>query len=385
MQSCGFGAIPAWHGARFPTTVLTSDLGFVPPFCPNAACRYHEPSPRWRFGGDGTFWRDAKPHVIRRFRCLECGRRFSTQTFDLSYYSKRPELLAPLLKGLVAGSGLRQLGRSLGAHPTTLQRQASRLGRHALLFQETSRPRTAPSEPLALDGLVTFEYSQYLPCEINNVVGTQSSFYYGFLDAELRRSGAMRPEQKKRRAELEARYGKPDPRATERCVETLLRMLLPTGASAEVHSDQHATYPRVLRRLPNRITHQTVSSRRCRTRGNLLFVVDHLDLLVRHSGANHKRETIAFSKRRQGALERMAVTQVWWNFVKRTVERRPSSPTPAMNLGLTKRPLSVEDLMHRRLFPSKVILPEPLKRYYDRLVQTRAIPNGTRHELKYAC
>jgi len=35
--------------------------------------------------------------------------------------------------------------------------------------------------------------------------------------------------------------------------------------------------------------------------------VNLADLLLRHTGANHKRETIAFSKRRQGALYRVAI------------------------------------------------------------------------------
>ena len=44
-----------------------------------------------------------------------------------------------------------------------------------------------------------------------------------------------------------------------------------------------------------------------RTPQNPLFPVNLSDLLIRHTGGNHKRETIAFSKRRQGALYRIAV------------------------------------------------------------------------------
>jgi hypothetical protein len=45
------------------------------------------------------------------------------------------------------------------------------------------------------------------------------------------------------------------------------------------------------------------------TTQNPLFPVNLADLLLRHSSANHKRETLAFSKRRQGTLYRMAI---WW-------------------------------------------------------------------------
>jgi len=38
----------------------------------------------------------------------------------------------------------------------------------------------------------------------------------------------------------------------------------------------------------------------------------HLDLWLRHGSANHKRETIAWSKRRQRAMERLAVNREHW-------------------------------------------------------------------------
>jgi hypothetical protein len=43
------------------------------------------------------------------------------------------------------------------------------------------------------------------------------------------------------------------------------------------------------------------------TTQNPLFPVNLADLLLRHSSVNHKRETLAFSKRRQGALYRVAI------------------------------------------------------------------------------
>ena len=65
-------------------------------------------------------------------------------------------------------------------------------------------------------------------------------------------------------------------------------------------------HPRALRRLPHLdVTHCTVNSRAVRTPRNPLFAINLLDLLIRHSGANHKRETIAFSKRRQSAIDRL--------------------------------------------------------------------------------
>ena len=362
----------------------THDPDFEPPFCPNSACRHHSDPREWRWVHDGTFQRKAPPTTIQRFRCVACRRCFSTQTFDTTYWLKRPELQRPLFMGLVACSGHRQLGRSLGAAATTLQRQAARLGRHCLLFQALHAPKEAPREPLELDGLVSFEYSQYYPFEINVLVGSESYFTYGFTESELRRSGRMTAAQKAKRAVLESRFGKADPQATRKAVRDLISQVAPQPAPLKIWSDEHQAYPRAFRDLPHDITHRTVSSRRCRSAANPLFRVDLLDLLVRHSGANHKRETIAFSKRRQAALERCAVTCTWRNFMKRVSERNLRSTTPAQRLGLQERALGLDDILHRRLFPTRVALPPSLQPVYWRDIETRQIANNTRHALRYA-
>jgi hypothetical protein len=114
-----------------------------------------------------------------------------------------------------------------------------------------------------------------------------------------------------------------------------------------------------------------------------LFPVNLLDLLLRHGSANHKRETIAFSKRRQGAIERAALLILWRNFIKPFSERR-GGPTPAMRLGLAPRPLALEEVLARRLFPGRIALPPRWQRYYRRDIRTRRIPRCTTHRLRLA-
>ena len=363
----------------------THDPDFEPPFCPRSWCPHHRDPSGWRYTRDGVHHRKAWPHVIRRFRCSSCGRCFSTQTFDTTYWLHRPDIQPTIFHALVAGSGFRQVGRTLDVAHTTVMRHSERLGRHCLLFQHDRRPETPQAEPLVLDGLQTFEYAQYFPFDLNLLIGSRSHFIHGFTDAELRRSGRMTDAQKKRRQVLEQRHGKPDPRATEKEVEALLRLVLPKPTSLTLISDEHAAYPRALRRLEGyQVEHHRVSSKRARTTRNPLFPANLADLLLRHSSKNHTRETIAFSKRRQNAAERMAVFQVWRNFMKRFSEKDRESSSPAMRLGLTCRLLTVADVLHRRLFPSLVQLPRRLQRYYDREIDTRMVPNGRRHQLAYA-
>jgi len=239
------------------------------------------------------------------------------------------------------------------------------------------------AEPLTLDGFESFEHSQFYPTRFHVVVGRRSHYFYGFTDSELRRSGRMTRRQRVRRAELERKHGCPDPRSTEREVATVLSIVAPRAQEIVLHSDEHSDYPRALRRLPHlTVHHRTISSRAARTPQNPLWPINLLDLLIRHSGANHKRETIAHSKRRQSAVERLFVFLVWRNHIKWFSERRRDE-TPAMRLGLESRRRSVSEILRERLFPTRVELPRRWREYYERKITTRVFPRNREHRLRY--
>ena len=358
---------------------------FTPPFCPNPRCDFHLSSRGWRFKKDGTHLRRFDQRRIQRYRCHRCRRSFSSQTFSTTYWLKRPDLLLEVLHGLLSCSGYRQMGRARGAPHSTIELQAARLGRHMLLFHERRRPRRAPREALVLDGFETFEFSQYWITHLNTVVGATSHFTYATTVAELRRKGRMRPDQKRRRSELEARYGRPAARSIEQSAAEALALVVPPGSPEVVLlSDEHPAYPRALRRLPDRrFRHESTSSKVPRTPDNPLFPVNLLHLLMRHSGSNQKRETIAWSKRNQSMCWRDAVLRVWRNYVKHFSERRKDA-SPAMQLGLTDRLLDWPEILGRRLFVSRLRLQGPLEDYYWGRIPTRQMPRAREHRRRYA-
>lgn len=127
---------------------------------------------------------------------------------------------------------------------------------------------------------------------------------------------------------------------------------------------------------------------------NPLFAVNRADMLLRHSEANHKRETIAFSKRRQGAAERLAVFAVWMNWVKKWRENDTAKETDgstknvrtaATVAGLADHRLGWKDVFAKRLFVKHQELPEVWSDYYWRKVKTLVMGSAqTEHVLKYA-
>jgi len=356
---------------------------FAPPHCPNRYCDSHAESKAWRFKKKGFYARKQGPRRVQRYCCNHCGVNFSSQTFAVDYWLRTPRLLKPVFWGLVNCSGLRQLARANRVRHTTVQRYAERLGRHCLLLHEDLRPRIAPAEPVVLDGFRTLEAGHYWPFDLNLLVGV-SHYVYGISEAELRRSGTHTPAQAKKRAELEALLGRPDPQATRKSVEELLGRILPAGSAAELHSDAHIAYPSALRRLRNReVRHRVTSSRAMRTPQNPLFPVNLADEWLRHSSANHKRRTIAFSKRRQGAMYRAAIWQVWRNYMQSSSERRRDEP-PGVTIGTIAKAMTLNDVLRARQFPWKRDLRGWLADCYYARIPTRRIPNAREHRRVYA-
>ena len=95
----------------------------APPCCPNPACPFHlRDRQTWRFEKIGFFERQSPPYLVQRYRCLTCRRSFSDQTFKVTYWMRRADLLASVFLRLQSCSGFRQIAREFGVSPTTIAR-----------------------------------------------------------------------------------------------------------------------------------------------------------------------------------------------------------------------------------------------------------------------
>ena len=366
-------------------TTKLSPLHGGPPHCPNPNCKYHMPQHApWPVVRFGHFRRLQAPRVIQRYRCRACGRCFSDQSFAASYWLKRADLLLQVHKLATTGAANRQIARSLAAAPATVDNLLARLGRHCLLFHRHIVADLSPRRDISLDGLVTFEHSQFLPYELVAVVDRPSSFVLHLAEAERRRSGTMTEPQRRKRQLLERLYGRPDPDALTRACAECLQVALRGSRQADLYTDKHKAYPPVVARMTGcTIRHEQIDSRAPRTAHNPLFEVNLLDMLLRHCLKDHTRETIAFGKRRANSLYRAAVFIVWRNCIKLRRERR-CRQTPAMAIGALARRLTEQDVLSRRLFVGHAELTPLWEDYYWRRLATRVLKVNRVHALRYA-
>ena len=371
---------------------------FAPAFCPWRDCRQHTVARRQPFAYEpaGGYYRSDRRRVPR-YRCLACLRTFSKQTFAVSYFLKRPELLVPICAGLQAGSAHRQIARSLGCAPSTVTRLSARLGRHALLLNATALLELGScEEPLVMDHFESFVRTQDYPLGVATVVGHRSWFVYALDPAPHARTGTRSPAQEARRR---ARPPQPTRGGYTGSVARVLDALLhffPQDGEIRLISDGHDAYTRTLTRLrfrdrvhhtafpnPKRGPKGSPRSKAARQRDAAMFANDLWHMLLRHTAAHHRRETIAFGRRTNAVLERLYLAAVWRNFVKGVSERRPDRTTPAMRLGLAAQPWSCPGVLAGRLFPGRIGVPKSWLELYRRGWPTPGAHN-TRHDLALA-
>jgi hypothetical protein len=284
----------------------------------------------------------------------------------------------------IGGMANRQAARDLKVSPAAVDHQIARLARHCMLFHQRMMKNSPPVKDVVVDGFESFELSQYFPIHHHTAVEKGTDFFVYFTDSELRRKGRMTMAQKRRRRELEAVLGRPDPKAIEKDMQELLEFVLDDAENAVVYSDEHPAYLRSLKQIALSVEHRVTPGKEHRDKNNSLWEVNLLDLLIRHCCANHKRETIAWSKRRQASAERLVILLVWRNYMKGRREKVRGSPTPSMERGMMDHPLEIEELLEHRIFRTRLDLPPRWAKYYDRAIETRALNINRRHELNYA-
>ena len=365
---------------------LANEISFSPPRCPFPEC-HAVAAADFSFRKWGFFKRKRGPFRIQRFQCARCRGCFSTQTFRGSYWQQRPELDAPVRKSGLACSGNRQIGRALGCNKETVARKLARGSRQALrhhLMMLEKKPRPLEGR-LLFDGLWSIEMSANFPYELNIAV-TQDDFIVGFTESEMRRSGRLTKAQKRDRERAEAMFGTPAKHSTRNAIAELLRATVPQfdPLKTELWSDEHKEYPRAIRDAgAAAIPHKTVSSRAIRDAQNPLFPINLADMWLRHTQSNQKRETIAFSKRRQGGADRAWLFLSERNYINPRRIKFGDAP-PAVQAGITTRALTDGEIHAIRIFHDEVRVPAVWERHIRREILTRPIAKNRKHQLRYA-
>ena len=356
---------------------------FIPPFCPRLSCANNRhPAGRW-WTPDGCH-QTKSFGPVQRFACRCCGKTFSVQTFSINYYIKRELNLIELERLSCSGMSLRALSRHFACTCDTVQNRIDRLARQGLALHAALRVWADPGEDICFDGFVSFDRSQYFPNDIGISITAVSRFVLALSHAATRRGGAMREDQKERRARL-YRGLSFEPKAVERSFTQHLDRIgrercAPPRLPQVIITDEKQEYRRAFLRHrlfieqdeEHRTVHSTVSSKEPRTVRNPLFASNYIDREIRKDRADQRRETTCFSRSAANAMSRLSMYAVHHNYAKRFSIKAPRSmrKTHAEVAGISRE--AIEEarraFFHRRAFFSRADLDEMDEAIWKKMV-----------------
>ena len=315
-----------------------------------------------RFGCYKTL---SNPQGMQRFKCKNCGRTFSATFFRLEYKHRTFFRSSEFFRLYNLGLSLCEIARQLHSSEHTMRLIKKRLSEQTLLNHTKRFGGSKIREHLVYDGLENFAFSQYDPNHIQQGIGKDSLFIYDFNYVPLNRKGTRTALQKQKEARIELERGRYSPRAIRDATREIFERLherIDGAKNVVFYMDEHFQYKRVIEQDLRGLNIQsvTVSSKCARNYQNHLFAVNHADLLVRHNLASFKRETIAFSKTPCAMIESYALFMARKNymrpqFTKKHVTRpHAHAQTPAMALGIAKKPLKFREFFGCRELCSRV-------------------------------
>jgi transposase-like protein len=281
--------------------------------CRNPHCPYcFNPPPKW-YVRAGTYF-TAAHGVVQRFQCRRCGKSLSAQTESMHYYAKRRVDLAEIFSRIRGGSSLRDIGRELGLSRTAIANAALRLGRQAMSSHIDLMCSLKFSGSLSFDGLISAVTSRDYPSQITTLGDSTHELLLAMTHCVTERGGTRTKAQQKR-IERRRQVWSPQKGGLTESISLLVRELTRFAGSRalRIDTDEHPIYPTVIDsdaalgwyRKNAMLEVRRTSGAAPRTTSNPLFLMNHLDRMIRHRVKEHTRETIAGGRNSTFQMHRM--------------------------------------------------------------------------------
>lgn len=247
--------------------------------CPNSDCPVKD-----QFIKDGIFFRKDDSHLIQRFRCKACGKKFSKATFSDTYRQKRRRINGELLGYLASNMSQKRAAFLLGVHHTTVERRfrflAMRARRRNDLRLKKLKGRVFN---IQIDDLITKENSKLKPLTVSIAVDVNRRLILGAEVSQIPAFGHLSKIALKK-------YGFRKDEHYEGLERLFNRIKFFANREVLVRSDEHQRYPAFVREYLPKAKHETFKSERAHVAGqgelkkvahDPLFIINHTCALLR--------------------------------------------------------------------------------------------------------
>ena len=326
-----------------------------PPFCPQSSCPSRIHSLPFRWSRDGQFRRACDARRVQRFRCLLCGRRFSSQSFRLDFRQHKPRLNRAIFQCFVSKVNHRQTARILGLNRKTIEQRLRLWGPVMREFHDRQLDRARQHGGLGgtwtLDEQETFEHDRRLqPVTLPILVHWKTYFVLHAETAPLPARGQLSAWDRTRKEKRIARDGVRRSGSSEAVAQCFAAWRSVHGEKlAHLITDRKSSYPGLFKSSFERLygSHVRIASSETRNRRNPLFPINHTLAMLREHVSRLARRTWAASKLRERLARHLWVWIVWRNYV-RGVTNHARRTTPAMALGVCNTQMPIRRLLRWR-------------------------------------
>lgn len=285
----------------------------------------------------------------QRYRCLECRKTFSRQTFRYDYRDRRPDCSERLFELLITGVGLRQAARVLKLGLSTVQEKMRKLSRTCELLHENLCQSLPSNRTYLLDEEESYENASIRPLTVPILIERQHWFVVATGVGSIRRLAPAGTARRTRQDFDERTHGRRVDQS-HRCVERVLQNLRrKTTGRLELLTDQKSSYATLARQVfGSDVTHATTAGSAPRTKRNPLFPINTTIAMSRDNCGRLRRNSWLESKRARWLRGQLAIFTVYRNHVRRRLNRDKPHETPAKLLGLVSRQLHPMEVVRWR-------------------------------------
>ena len=268
---------------------------------------------------DGSYFRKNDSKKVQRYRCKNCGNRFSQSTGTLEAYQKKRRVNHHVFIQYCSNVSMARIAMNLGINPKTVARKIEYLGKKARLEQKEflKKLKNEKVTHMQMDDLVTIEHTKMKPLTVKTAVDADRRFILGMKVGKLPASGHLAKKSRDK-------YGKRENQNKKTIDELCSQIQNVIHPQALIRTDQHRLYPQAIKRYFNQCVHERYKSKRARDYGqgelkkggyDPLFSINHLFADLRAHVSRLIRRTWNTTKKMSRLQDHLDMYISFYNFV----------------------------------------------------------------------
>jgi transposase-like protein len=249
--------------------------------CPNPHCPNYQKTES--IIKNGSFYRKSDSRFIKRFKCTQCGKRFSTETNKLEKFQKKRRINHQVYKLLSSSVSIRRTAKLLKVNQKTVARRVRYLGEKYRLLNKKQKKNYHKTEVLLIDDLITKENTKLKPLSVSIAVDEEKRVILGAQVSVIPSFGHLAQKSRLRYGFRKCEHLK----GLDSLFDSIKDNVAP---EAVIKSDEHKKYPKVISKyFPNSNHEQFPSERACvagqgelkKVHHDPLFMINHTCAMMR--------------------------------------------------------------------------------------------------------